>query len=239
MLRRTSSGFGALALSALLGGYWPEARGAVRARSRPGPMGEKLPHSKPRARSVIFLFMEGAVSQVDSFDYKPMLARYDGQDPRQAIGKLEKTQFENIGKVFKSPWNFRQYGRSGLWVSDLFPHVARQADKLCVVRSMTSSFPEHTSANYFLHSGIGLQGRPSMGAWVTYGLGSFNEDLPGYVVLNGGQIPSGGLDNFSSGFLPATFQGSLLHAQGTPLANVVPNEKTARLQETSGGSWRD
>ncbi|MFM7101512.1 MAG: DUF1501 domain-containing protein, partial [Verrucomicrobiota bacterium] len=131
----------------------------------------------------------------------------------------------------KSPWAFRQHGRSGLWVSELFPHVARQVDDLCVLRSMTSTFPEHTSANYFLHSGVGLQGRPSTGAWVAYGLGSECDDLPAYVVLNGGQIPSGGLDNFASGFLPATYQGSLLHARGTPLANVVPGEKQAGLQE--------
>ena len=221
-----------MALSALLGGYWAEARGEGKSKGRLGPMEPRPPHFAPRARSIIFLFMEGAVSQVDSFDYKPMLAKYDGQDPYKAIGKLEKTQFASIGKVLKSQWNFQQHGQSGLWISDLFPEMARQADDLCVVRSMTSSFPEHTSANYFLHSGIGLQGRPSMGSWVTYGLGSCNEDLPGYVVLNGGQIPSGGLDNFSSGFLPATFQGSLLHAQGTPLANVVPNEKSSRLQET-------
>ena len=231
-LCRTSSGFGAMALSALLGGYWREARGEGNFKVRPGPLTPKPPHFAPRARSVIFLFMEGAVSQVDSFDYKPMLAKYDGQDPYKAIGKLEKTQFANVGKVLNSPWKFRQHGQSGLWISELFPQVARQADDLCVVRSMTSSFPEHTSANYFLHSGLGLQGRPSMGSWVSYGLGSCNEDLPGYVVLNGGQIPSGGLDNFSSGFLPATFQGSLLHAEGTPLANVIPNEKTSRLQET-------
>ncbi|MCW5557591.1 MAG: DUF1501 domain-containing protein, partial [Verrucomicrobiae bacterium] len=141
-------------------------------------------------------------------------------------------QFENVGTVLKSPWNFQQHGESGLWISDLFPHLARQADDLCVLRSMTSNFPEHTSANYFLHSGTGLQGRPSLGAWVSYGLGSVNSDLPGYVVLNGGQIPSGGLDNFGSGFLPANHQGSLLHARGTPLANVVPSESSAALQET-------
>jgi hypothetical protein len=175
--------------------------------------------------------MEGGVSQVDSYDYKPMLAKHHGKDPRQAIGKLEKTQFQNIGKVMKSPWEFRQWGESGLWASDLFPHINRELDHLCVIRSMTSKFPEHTSANYLLHSGHGLQGRPSMGAWATYGLGSFNEDLPGYVVLNGGQIPSGGLDNFSNGFLPASYQGSLLHANGTPLANIIPNEKDGKLQE--------
>ena len=95
---------------------------------------------------------------------------------------------------------------------------------------MTSAFPEHTSANYFLHSGLGLQGRPSMGAWVGYGLGSFNENLPGFVVLNGGQIPSGGLDCFGSGFLPASYQGSLLNANGTPLANIIPGEKTPERQ---------
>ncbi len=229
MLRRASNGFGAMALGALFGG------GAVSALAagKPGS-GPRLvaPQFGPRARSVIFLFMEGAVSQVDSFDYKPMLAKYHGQDPRKAIGKLEKTQFEEIGKVLKSPWTFRQRGQSGLWISDLFPHVARHADDLCVLNSMTSNFPEHTSANYFLHSGVGLQGRPSLGAWVTYGLGSPNENLPGFVVLNGGQIPSGGLDCFGSGFLPATYQGSLLNALGTPLANVVPTEKTVLLQQS-------
>ena len=225
LLRGASNGFGALAMMALLGQH------ASRADSKPGPLAPKKPHFPARAKSVIFLFMEGAVSQVDSFDYKPMLEKYHGQDPRKAIGKLEKTQFDDVGRVLKSPWKFWQHGQCGAWISDLFPHVAQKADDLCIIRSMTSNFPEHTSANYFLHSGLGLQGRPSVGAWVTYGLGSVNEDLPGYVVLNGGQIPSGGLDNFGSGFLPATFQGSLLHATGTPLANVIPSEKSARLQE--------
>jgi len=230
-LRRTSSGFGAMALSALMGNYAPHLLAASSGTPRVNPLHPKAPNFPARAKSVIFLYMEGAVSQVDSFDYKPLLEKYHGQDPRNAMGKLEKTQFDDIGKVMKSPWAFKQRGQSGLWVSDLFPYIAKQADDLCVVRSMTSSFPEHTSANYFLHSGLGLQGRPSMGAWVTYGLGSVNENLPGYVVLNGGQIPSGGLDNFSSGFLPATFQGSLFQAKGSPVENVVPQEKITGLQE--------
>lgn len=230
LLRQAANGFGALAAGALLSRA-PGAAAAVAGAGRPSPWKPGAPHFAPRARSVIFLFMEGAVSQVDSFDYKPLLEKHHGEDPRRAIGRLEKTQFENVGKVLKSPWAFRQHGRSGLWVSELFPHVARQVDDLCVLRSMTSTFPEHTSANYFLHSGVGLQGRPSAGAWVAYGLGSECDDLPAYVVLNGGQIPSGGLDNFASGFLPATYQGSLLHARGTPLANVVPGEKQAGLQE--------
>ena len=159
-----------------------------------------------------------------------MLEKHHGKDPRKAIGKLEKTQFEAIGKVLKSPWSFRQRGQCGAWISDLFPHVAEMADELCILKSMTSRFPEHTSANFFLHSGSGLQGRPSMGAWASYGLGSDNENLPGYLVLNGGQIPSGGLDCFSNGFLPATARGSLLNAIGSPLANVTPNEKAAQTQ---------
>ncbi len=217
LLSRGSLGFGGLALSSM----FSESFGSD----------VPVPHFAPRAKSVVFLFMEGGVSQVDSYDYKPMLSQHDGKDPHQAIGKLEKTQFANIGKVMKSPWNFKQWGESGIWASDLFPQINRQMDELCIVRSMTSKFPEHTSANYLLHSGHGLQGRPSMGAWTTYGLGSFNRDLPGYVVLNGGQIPSGGLDNFSNGFLPASYQGSLLHAIGTPLSNISPNEKSGRLQQ--------
>jgi len=226
MLRCASNGFGALALSCLLG------PNTLRAEPKRSPHPPHPPHFAPRARSVIFLFMEGAVSHVDSFDYKPMLETHHGQDPRQAIGRLEKTQFDNIGKVLRSPWTFSQHGQSGLWASDLFPHMVRQADDLCVIRSMTSRFPEHTSANYYLHSGLGLQGRPSMGAWVAYGLGSENDSLPAYVVLNGGLIPPGGLDNFSSGFLPANFQGSLINAQGVPMANVEPLEKDPSLQLT-------
>ena len=218
VLQQSSMGFGALAMAGLLE--------KTRAASPLIPES----HFPGRARNVIFLFMEGGVSQVDSFDYKPMLEKHHGQDPRAAIGKLEKTQFENIGKVMKSPWGFRQRGQSGTWVSDLFPHMAAMADELCVVRSMTSNFPEHTSANYFFHSGTGLQGRPSMGAWASYGLGKESENLPGFVVINGGRIPSGGLDCFSNGFLTATHRGSLLNANGTPVANVNPNERDVRSQ---------
>jgi hypothetical protein len=221
-------GFGALAASSILGDSL-QAEDVIQVD---GPNAAKRAAKiVSKAKSVIFLFMEGGVSQVDSYDYKPMLEKHHGQDPRKAIGELERTQFQNIGTVMKSPWKFRQWGESGTWASELFPHINEEMDQLCVVKSMTSKFPEHTSANYLLHSGHGLQGRPSMGAWATYGLGSECEDLPGYVVLNGGQIPSGGLDNFSSGFLPASFQGSLLHANGTPLANIIPNEKDAKLQE--------
>jgi hypothetical protein len=212
MLLRCANGFGAVALSALLA---EEADSAA----PPSRRGKKT-HFPARARNVIFLYMDGGPSQVDTFDYKPMLAKHHGKDPRKAIGKLEPTQFANVGKVMASPWKFKKRGKSGLWVSDLLPFVAQQADELCVVRSMISRFPEHTSANYFLHTGSGLQGRPSMGSWFSYGLGSLNKNLPDFVVLNGGLIPPGGLDNFNSGFLPAAYQGSVFRSGDPPVANI-------------------
>jgi hypothetical protein len=212
VLVRAANGFGALAATALFG--------------RPARAQEPCAtHFAPRARNVIFLYMDGGPSQVDTFDPKPRLAREHGQPIGMAI---PDTQFDAVGKVLQSPWAFRRYGESGLLVSDLFPHVGSCADELCVVRSMTSEFPEHTSANYFLHTGHGVQGRPSMGAWISYGLGSESRDLPGFVVLNGGLIPPGGLDNFNTGFLPASYQGSLFKALDVPVANVEPAEGAAR-----------
>jgi hypothetical protein len=145
--------------------------------------------------------------------------------------KMEPTQFNNNGNTLGSPWKFKQYGQSGIPVSELFPHVAERVDDLAIVRSMTSEFSEHANANFFLHTGAGLQGRPSMGAWMTYGLGSECENLPGFVVLNGGLIPPGGLDNFTSGFLPATYQGSVFRPVGEAVANAKALEPKPRLQQ--------
>jgi len=181
------------------------------------PLTPKPTHFPARAERVIFLYMDGAPSQVDTFDPKPRLAKENGQP----IGmKVPKTQFDDVGGVLASPWKFNQYGECGHWISDLFPHISEHADELCVVRSMTSKFPEHTNANYFLHTGNGLQGRPSMGSWLTYGLGSECRDLPGFIILNGGLIPPGGLDNFNSGYLPASFQGSVFKKGAHPVANL-------------------
>jgi hypothetical protein len=173
--------------------------------------------------------MDGGVSQVDSFDPKPRLEQDAGKDPHRLF-KVDATQFNNVGSLLPSLWKFNRYGQSGIPISELFPHIGTVADELAVVRSMTSEFPEHTNANYFLHTGSGLQGRPSMGAWMGYGLGTENADLPGFVVLNGGLIPPGGLDNFNSGFLPATFQGSIFKPGGEPVSNIKPTEAQAALQ---------
>jgi hypothetical protein len=221
-LRQAGCGFGVLALAALI------ADEQLAAPISPAdPLGLKPPHFKPRAKSVIFLYMDGGPSQVDTFDPKPRLNKEHGQPFGM---KMEPTQFNNNGNTFGSPWKFQQHGESGIPVSSLFPHVARHVDKLAVIRSMTSEFPEHTSANYFLHTGTGVQGRPSIGAWLGYGLGSECRDLPGFVVINGGLIPVGGLDNFNSGFLPASYQGSIFTADNPPVANIVRQEQTDRLQ---------
>jgi hypothetical protein len=220
MLLRCANGFGAVALAALMA---EEGRGA------PGAPPPATRHHPARARNVIFLYMDGGPSQVDTFDYKPLLGKHHGKDPH-SVFQVEPTQFDNVGKVMASPWAFRRHGQSGLWVSDLLPHIAGCVDDLCMVRSMVSKFPEHTSANFFLHTGVGVQGRPSMGAWFSYGLGSENRNLPGFIVLNGGLIPPGGLDNFNSGFLPAAYQGSVFRPADPPVANIRRREPTDQHQ---------
>jgi hypothetical protein len=214
-LVRSAAGFGGVALSSLLA---DGGEGGVLDR----------PHHKATAKAVIFLYMDGGPSQVDTFDYKPLLKKYHGQDPHKVLEKVEPTQFANVGKVMACPWKFNQHGESGAWVSDLFPHVAKCVDDLAFIKSLTSKFSEHTSANYFLHTGAGVQGRPSWGAWASYGLGTGNKDLPTFVILNGGLIPPGGLDNFNSGFLPAAHQGSVFKAGKHPLSNVLPVEPPDR-----------
>ncbi len=224
MLGRCATGFGAVALSSLLAD-------PTYGKSN-SPFAPRKPHHDAKAKSVIFLYMDGGVSQVDSFDYKPRLEKDNGK-PFSA--KINPTQFDNIGKTLKSPWNFKKYGQSGLNVSDLFPHVGEMADELCVVRSMTSKFSEHNSANFFLHTGFGVQGRPSMGAWMSYGLGTEATDLPGFVVLNGGLIPSGGWDNFGNGFLPASHQATVFKTGKEPLADIRPRESRPGVQQAKLG----
>lgn len=210
-LAESACGFGSLGLLALLSNQTTASSGRIGLLS--------ALHHEPRAKRVIFLYMDGGPSQIDTFDPKPMLAKYDGKPFPM---KSEPTQFDNKGNTLMSPWNFSQYGDSGLWISSLFPNISRHADRLAVVRSMTSEFSEHTSANYFLHTGAGMAGRPSMGAWLSYGLGSESNNLPDFVVINGGLTPPGGLENFSSGFLPSAHQASLFTPTARPIANLAP-----------------
>ncbi|MFP6750317.1 MAG: DUF1501 domain-containing protein, partial [Pirellulaceae bacterium] len=202
MLSHCCGGFGSIALASMLGSETVQGQDA----NTTSPFSPRPTHFPARVKHVIYLYMDGGPSQVDTFDPKPRLATDNG---KPFAMKIEPTQFNNIGTTLASPWKFQQYGESGTPVSDLFPHIAKHVDDLAVIRSMTSKFSEHTNGNYFLHTGIGIQGRPSMGAWVGYGLGTECEDLPAFVVLNGGLTPPGGLDNFNSGFLPASYQGSV------------------------------
>jgi len=162
--------------------------------------------------------MDGGVSHVDSFDPKPGLDKQDGQE------------YKPGRKWLKSPWKFRPHGESDLPVSELFPHIASCADDLAVIRSMKAELPLHSTGVLLLHTGVNNAGRPSFGSWVNYGLGSASRDLPGFVVLNFDVVPCGGLENFGSGFLPASYQASMIKADGTPIDNIVPADKDRRVQ---------
>ena len=211
MLRNASAGFGALALHGLLG---LESRGAIHSQ---GPLSPKQPHFKPKAKRVIFLFMHGGPSHVDTFDYKPLLTRDDGKPLPFAKPRIVSSPTDNL---LASPWKFRQYGQSGLWVSDLFPHVAKHVDKLCMLNAMHGSNSRHGGALLELHTGSDTFIRPSMGSWVTYGLGTENQDLPGYVTLCP-SLSHGGVNNWSSGFLPAAHQGTPLGTSSIPAEKVA------------------
>ncbi|MFN3648357.1 MAG: DUF1501 domain-containing protein [Armatimonadota bacterium] len=215
LLKTSANGFGMLALSALMAD--PSYAGLVQKQG---------PHHAPKAKNVIFLFMDGGVSHVDSFDPKPKLTEMHGK----AVGKVDNPTAGGARKWLKCPWEFKQYGQSGMPISSLFPHAATIADELAVIRSMKAEFPLHSRGNLLLHTGRNTGGLPSFGSWVTYGLGSENKNLPGFVVLNFNMVPAGGLENFSSGFLPATHQATMLNATGTPLDNLVPADKIARVQ---------
>jgi hypothetical protein len=227
MLLRASNGFGAVALAAMLA---DEAHGDTGQPSKAHPLAPRTGHHAAKARSVIFLYMDGGPSQVDTFDPKPRLAREDGQPIKMKHPPTQFIPHDSPPKVLASPWKFHPHGQCGTPVSELFPHVAAQVDDLCVVRSMVANFTEHANANLFLHTGFNQQGKPSMGAWVTYGLGSECQDLPGYVVLKGGNIPAGGPDNFHSGFLPPIYQSSIFKDTTAPIANLQRPEPSDELQ---------
>jgi len=229
LLQNIACGFGSVAMTHLVSSENVVAEEPpVQSNHVVSGLSPKATHFDPKATSVIFLYMDGGVSQVDSFDPKPELEKWNG---KPFPTRTEPTQFNNIGSTLASPWKFQPYGDSGIPVSDLFPHIAKHVDELAVIRSMTSGFPEHTNANYFLHTGSGLQGRPSLGAWFGYGLGTECQDLPHFVVLNGGLIPPGGLDNFGSGFLPASYQASVFRINDPPVADITRREQNAELQQ--------
>ena len=219
MLATAANGFGMVALSALM---------ADRARANLSVDATVARRHFPvKAKNVIFCFMDGGVSHVDSFDPKPKLDELDGKPFTES-----KNPTANGNRQWlKSPWTFQKYGQSGMPISSLFPHTARCADDLAVIRSMKADLPIHSTGVLRLHTGSNNAGKPSLGSWVNYGLGSENRNLPGFVVLSFGVVPCGGLENFSNGFLPASHQASQFQADGTPIHNIQPADKDRRLQQ--------
>ncbi|MFP6618617.1 MAG: DUF1501 domain-containing protein, partial [Pirellulaceae bacterium] len=205
MLRTCGAGFGSLALASLLD---DEARAA-------DPLAVRQPHFPARAKRIIFLFMHGGPSQVDTFDYKPLLERDHGKPLPFSKPRVFSSQ---TGNLLKSPWSFRQHGDSGAWVSALFPEVAKCVDDLCIINSMHGSNSRHGGALLELHTGSDTFVRPSMGSWIGYGLGTENQDLPAYVTMCP-TLTHGGVNAYSSAFLPAVYHG-------TPLGNAsIPADK--------------
>ena len=197
MLDRTAVGFGSLALASLV-------NGESSASELTKPLAESMPHFAPRAKRIIFLFMSGGPSQVDTFDPKPLLTRDDG---KPLPFEKPRVQFNSTANLMKSPWQFKQYGESGLWVSDLFPHLAQRVDDLCMIHSVHGTNPAHGGAVMKLHTGSDNFVRPSIGSWVSYGLGTENQNLPAFVTICP-TLAFGGINNWSSAFLPAVYQGT-------------------------------
>ena len=206
MLQQTACGFGGLAAAAMAAG---SASAGIQAESQPAP------HFQPRAKRVIFLFMQGGVSQVDSFDYKPTLGTHDGQampfDDARTLAKTGKRGVEQ--RLMNSPWKFKQYGDCGRYVSELFPETARHVDDLCFLHGMHTDGVAHGPATLFLHCGSTNFVRPSVGSWILYGLGSENENLPGFVSISP-SLGNGGPRNYGSAFLPARHQGTPVGVAG-------------------------
>jgi hypothetical protein len=215
LLRRTGGGFGGLALAALLG-----QRGAAESVSlNLNPLAPKTSHFPARAKRVIFLFMPGGPSQVDTFDPKPRLTRDNGKpSPKLYLGQQRN--------LLASPWSFQRYGQSGIEVSSLFPHTARCVDDLCVIRSMVADDTNHPGGCLQMNTGERVSSRPSMGAWITYGLGTENQNLPGFVAIGPGPLIEGARQ-YGASFLPASFQGTFVSDLDHPIRNLKPAAGTA------------
>jgi hypothetical protein len=223
LLRVSSTGFGGLALAGLMAEQ--EARAASASKD---PLAVREPHFPARAKRVIFLFMHGGPSQVDTFDYKPLLKRDHGKPLPFARPKVVSGQTFNL---LQSPWAFKQYGQSGAWVSDLFPEIAKCVDDMCFIKSMHGSNSRHGGALLELHTGSDTFIRPSMGSWITYGLGSENSSMPGYLTICPTQS-HGGANNFGSAFLPAPYAGTSIGSVGIASKDAkipfISNSETPR-----------
>ena len=191
------------------------------------PFAPKQPHFAPKAKNVIFLFMAGGPSHLDLFDWKPELKKRHGQSIPESFTKGKRfafmnSSFKDANKLQGTIRDFKQHGQCGMWVSECFPHIATVADELTLVRTCKTELFNHAPAKLFMNTGTGLFGRPSMGSWVTYGIGTESRDLPGFMVLQSGpRGPRGGGVNWASGFLPTSYQGVPLRGNGDPILNLA------------------
>jgi hypothetical protein len=219
-LLRSCGGLGALAFSSML-----------QATAPADPLAPKQPHHTPKAKSVIWLFMEGGPSHVDLFDPKPELERLAGQPMPASFGKVITAMGTSSNSLMPSQRKWKQYGQSGMWVSDWYQNIAQHADDITVLRSCWADGLNHVGSVCQMNTGSILAGRPSMGAWVTYGLGTANQNLPTFVILTDDKEVVGGPKNWSSGFLPASFQGTLFRREGAPILDLAPPEAIGDKQQ--------
>ncbi|PAW68443.1 MAG: sulfatase [Opitutia bacterium Tous-C1TDCM] len=240
---RCGLGLGGIALASMLGKS-PLRAAAAAAAPLANPLAPKPPQFAPKAKNVIFLFMAGGPSQLELFDYKPKLLELNGQPVPESLIAGKRFAFMDSShgtKLLGTRREFKRHGRSGAWVSDLFPHTARIVDDISIVKSCQATLFNHAPAKLFMNTGSGQFGRPSMGSWVNYGLGSECQDLPGFVVLQSGpRGPRGGAVNWGSGFLPTTYQGVPLRGGGDPILNLSnPAGITTERQRQTVDAIRD
>src|SRR6266496_3020807 len=232
-LSRAGCGFGALALGYLLGldGLLTRASGA---RIDPvQPLVPRSPHRPARAKSVIWLFMEGGPSHIDLFDPKPALDKLAGQPMPESFGKVITAMGTANNSLMPTRRTFKQHGQSGIWVSDWLPNIAQHVDQMSVIRSCEADGLNHVGSVCQMNTGDILAGRPALGAWTTYGLGSANDNLPTFVVMADGAEPVGGPKNWSAGFLPATFEGTPFRTDGAPIYYLDPPDTIGEAQQRS------
>ena len=222
MLARCGTGLGTVALAGVLA---DEARSVAHASGSSDPLAPKAPHFPGKAKHVVHLFMNGGPSHVDTFDPKPALDKYHGKPIPSGNLRTER----KTGAAMKSPFAFKKYGRSGIEVSDLFRRTAAHIDNMCVIRSMHADVPNHEPSLLLMNCGDGRQPRPSLGSWVTYGLGSENRNLPGFVVMCPGGYPIVTTQNWRSAFLPGVYQGTYIDSQHTQVDKLVANIRNTDL----------
>lgn len=228
---QAGGGFAGTALTGLLGNdfFDKQEKSADGVDDWKNPLAAKEPHFPSKAKSVIFLFMYGGPSHIDTFDYKPSMVGMDGKTIQ--VKTFGRGGHKNEGRIVEPRWKFKQYGQCGKWVSDLFPNVGKHVDDIAFIHSMTADSPIHGSAMLQMNSGEILSGSPCLGSWLNYGLGSVNQNLPGFVVMldkRGG--PISGPKNWSSGYMPASYQATVMRPGATPILDLKPNGLDKKTQ---------